>query len=158
MTINHAGLIQRADHKETRMRMRPACILDGEILGEAFSGGEAMLDINWSPSLVLILWDSHHHWQCLFGFTIMKMDHGDICMGSQCTKHPQIFFHMPGLAIIMPGAGGQVGHLHTEKTSGLMLFMASPQMYVRFCGRCLSAMAVLTSIACPNTYFEQYIL
>ena len=36
-------------------------------------------------------------------------------MGSQCTKHPQIFFHMPGLTIIMPGAGGQVGHLHTEK-------------------------------------------
>ena len=66
VTINHAGLIQRADNKETRMRMRPACILDGEILGEVFSGGEAMLDINCSPSLFLILWDSHHHWQCLF--------------------------------------------------------------------------------------------
>ena len=42
------------------------------------------------------------------------------------------FFCTLGLAINMPGAGGQISHLLTTKykTSGFMLFMALPQMYV----------------------------
>ena len=60
----------------------------------------------------------------------------------------------------MPDAGGQVGHLCTEKTQDFRfhaLYCITPNVHV-ILWVIVSGVAVLTSIASPNTYFGHFIL
>ena len=103
----------------------------------------------------------------------MKMDHKDIYMGSQGKKQQQkqmdaskmplnaTFLHTIGIAIIMPGSSGLVGHLCAEKDTENQVphsLCINPSVCtIQWAMLCQLQLLVLTGIARPNTYFGHFI-
>ena len=90
-----------------------------------------------------------------------KMDHEDIhglSMHKATTRQIDAnempldvtFFHTLGLAIIMPGAGGQVSHLHTEKTQNFRLHA----LYAITPNVCMILWAMLVSYGCLDKHCQ----